>query len=995
MTKRTQFGPFRGYTSAVERRAAPQDFLVGPTDGTTTYGSLNMELDPFTGKVFRRRGCAIVGDTVVDGVEQSGLLPAKWSAKARRIFPLKMAAMTDGYPSHAVLYTKEDQSASFPAVDTGYFSNLYARLNSTNWTLLSEFGTNGYPTATGTEFMLKVEPLWYESGLGGYTRGAHELARRFLASGSRDVLEAGDNVYLPNLRGTPARWNGEGNASSASVTQRVRLAPTGPWGPAWGPTVTLPAALGGGATATNWVFKEGDCGYVSVLFRYKNGSYSAPYLPKASEAFVFGTPGGTGVYASIELTNIPVGGPEVDARLILMTEVTTLTATIGAVGVPKPGELRVVGLLDDNTRTSFSVTLRNPTEIPNNDSIVRYDLVCPRRAAHIGTGDQRAIVGRTLPSPCAIQIFPTSANAAYDLNYPDDHIGLYGSTCFSLRLTSTNLELFKTTGTGTAQDFVAPGNGVQFALGTYTTLQSLVDAVNATTTSSLCGGWRAAVAPGVDPTTASSSLLPTTSSVAGCTTATSTTLTTSNSFADVAIGALVSGTNIAAGTYVKSKESATSITLSQATTGNGAGLTITFSFDLGDDYLFASTERGYMRCFGTSYRGILYFKRTALKGYDKVNDRSVYFTVSSPGAAATGVSLAPDCWPADNRRDARKRAGAFMGVCDIEGAALCAWRNRVDLLVNVRGVNTGEDFDIRLLTVNGEKGCISWPSLTSANGAAFYLTEAGIKATDKGRREVNLTPAIYNPTTGAGDLAAGVVACVASSAADTDAQSVSCAVLVNRLALVASGRVLLYDFAPGVSASGLDALVEPSSQQPYGWSPPSQFLAGYDFPDAVTLAVTTLGAVPKSDGVRFYAASDTNAGTGDGRVEQVYTGDIDNDVVALGYAYTAELVAEAFTRLSVTRCVALHSSYGNANALFYLRHYRKKGDYSVAVSYALSSENAQWQQQEVPFTQGSQAANAPFMAFVYVSTTTSLNTAPASAGTGWWGLVVEYDELET
>ena len=980
------FGPFRDYVSSRERWRLAPDCLAGSTAGDTTNGSLNVEFDR-SGLAFRRRGCSILSDTLVNGVEQTGILPAKWGAKARRILPLTLA----GAQTYGCLYNKESQSASFPTVDTGYFSNLYGRVGSTDWTLLSEWGTNGYPTATGSEFMLKVEPLWYESGEGGYTRGVHEIARRFLVSGSRDVLESDGDTFFPSLRGTPSRWNTGANASSASVTNRVRLGPNGPLGPLWAPQAVVGTTT---AASDEVVYLEGDSGYFSCLFQYRDGSYSAPYIPSIEDLFTAGTPGGTNRYKSIELTGIPIGGPDVIARLILATEFVTLTATAGAVALPEPGNLRVIGKLDDNTRTEFSVTLRNPDEIVGNSDIVRTDLVCPRRAAHLGTGDQRAIIGKTLPNQLAIQICPASINAAYDLNFADDNVGLYGATRFVLRLTSTNLELFKTTGTGNAQDFTAPGNGVQFSLATYDTLKKLCDAVNATTTASLCGGWRATVCPGVDPSTQTSKLLPTTSSVANCTTATSVTLTTSGSFAEVAIGALVTGTNIPAGTYVKSKESATSLTLTQAATGSAGSLTMTFSFDLGDDFIMASSEKGYMRCFGGAYRGFLYFKRSALPGYDRIDENRVYFTLSSPGAAATGISLAPRCWPADNRRGGPSSYGPYMGCVDIEGAAICAWRNGVDALINVRGVNTGEDFDIRRMTVNRREGCISWQSLTSANGAAFYLTRSGLKVTDKRREEVVISQSIFDPNRLLGDLAEGIADCDISSAADSDDMPVCCEVLGHRLALVASGRVLLYDFSAGLTASGLDAVVDAREQRPYGWSPPSQFFAGLDGAAPTELTLSILGLVPTATGTRIIGATDSNGGTGDGRLEALYEGDSDNGAVYRTYAYTAEVQAPPFHRLSVTRAEVAHNSHGTGNATFVLRHMRSRSDYGTYQTRTLASSTDEAQHQEIPFDQTSQSP-ARILSFAYVSGASNFSALVESAGKGWWGMTVEVQELPT
>lgn len=67
--------------------------------------------------------------------------------------------------------------------------------------------------------------------------------------------------------------------------------------------------------------------------------------------------------------------------------------------------------------------------------------------------------------------------------------------------------------------------------------------------------------------------------VGSCTTAGTTTLTTSANFDSLQVGMMVTGTNIAAGTYITAIASSTSLTLSTSATGSTSGLTITFTMN--------------------------------------------------------------------------------------------------------------------------------------------------------------------------------------------------------------------------------------------------------------------------------------------------------------------------------------------------------------------------------------------------------------------------------
>ena len=46
---------------------------------------------------------------------------------------------------------------------------------------------------------------------------------------------------------------------------------------------------------------------------------------------------------------------------------------------------------------------------------------------------------------------------------------------------------------------------------------------------------------------------------------------------------------------------------------------------------------------------VIYFKRSALAGYDKPDKQSVFYTMASPGAAQTGSSLAPNSFLSGNK----------------------------------------------------------------------------------------------------------------------------------------------------------------------------------------------------------------------------------------------------------------------------------------------------------------------------------------------------------
>jgi hypothetical protein len=1003
------FGPFRGYQSSVEAVRAPQDFIVGATNGLS--GSRDVLLDTTSGMWFRRNGCAIRGDTISSGLEVSGLLESgmKFNARARKLFPLNSPSLLSGKSTYAVLYGSDANSTSFPTVDTGFFGTLYARASATatdpqtpsggNYNLLKEFGIAHYPTDTSsfvvsTQGLIVCPPLWYESGEGGYMRGAFRFARQQIAAGSRSCVVADDRVIFPCLRATPFWWDGALNDSTGtSNANTVNYFPLGPFAPL--PTVTI--ADGAVATGNDGVWTDGDTFYYSVIYRNRDGSYSQPTLPRAKNANlasglylrVVGTIGNTAKYRSQVWSSVPVGPPGTVARLILRTPKQARSAATDAITI-SPLDLRVVGILTNNTQTSFTDTNGSDVGLIENDDVVRFDTVCPRRARYMWTGDQRAQIGYTLPSPHAIILAVTGRAASGDTSdeAADSQI-VQGSTGYVYRITSTALELYEFTASTTL------GAVVSIDWATYPTIQDVVDKINATTIGGTAKEWRAQIAPGADPSAASSFLCPTVQTVNACTAA-GVTLTTPNSFANIPVGAYVSytpgggGSAVTTGTYVKSKESNTSLTLSQSATTGGA-VTVSFYAYCGDGSgapaYWSGSTLGLIRVFCPAYPGFIYFKRSALPGYDRPDKQKVFFTVGSPGAASAGSSLAINAWGGDNfRLPTIANPGALLGGVDIEGASIVAYQNGIALFQNVKGNNTGEDFDYKLFTINGSRGPVSWSALVSGNGWAAYTTREGVFCTDKNKREFSIGGAIYNPARGLGDLAYEINNSIVSTDKDLDNSGLFMSVMRGRIAVSygdsAGGTpILFYDFTPGIEASGVEELLDPEGRRPYGWSAPCKFNA------TNSIGLTVIGTVPSSSGIAYYAChTGNNSATADGRVDEIETGNTDNAEAQFhGYAYMPHFLAESFSRISPQRLDVLHKKPNGTNLTFI--KVSRDQTFSSSNNYLLSASGSNQFKSEVIQLKSNPDRGPIDMVWLL------WDDSEATQGNGIWQVALQYQKL--
>jgi hypothetical protein len=165
---------------------------------------------------------------------------------------------------------------------------------------------------------------------------------------------------------------------------------------------------------------------------------------------------------------------------------------------------------------------------------------------------------------------------------------------------------------------------------------------------------------------------------------------------------------------------------------------------------------------------------------------------------------------------------------------------------------------------------------------------------------------IFQPARNKGDLAFEVANCIAKAASDSPDCWLAGGLFKDRLiySYQMSSEVVyfsVYDFSRGLDSQGLEALADPSTRQPYAWSPP-QYLV---FP-AFTYGPRAMGAVKASDGLRFYAGINDNGGIVAGRVDQLFTGSTDNGSFIVGSLYSKLVVAPKLARFSVMKATVQH-----------------------------------------------------------------------------------------
>lgn len=836
--------PFHGVNTTSERHSMSLGMLFGDTREMLVSPGRT----PDTTKVVRRKGAEIVGSN-------TGLLEvavANATMQGVELFEMNSPSLSDGYPTHAVVFVDE----------TKRLGQLYLRdtTGPTDYNIGEEFSSTHYPTSASTVGNLKMPPLPYDgNGATGLTRLAYADNRLRHIPGTRSRKGVRNWQYFPAFYGTPSKWNGRYNRASGSGSEKVRIHPMGHCPPLWAPNFPSASYPTKKSAVAPWV--EGDKFFVSCMFEWEDGSFSMPFLPRdinttlTSGLGLVTVPSDAGTveyYDYIPWRDIPIGPPGVTKVWLLRTPKVNGTSSW-----PNIADLRLTGWVPNGT-TSYDDPNGNDASLVADSARVRFDHKWPDRARYMWNFDGRSCLGYLRPGPCALILAPSGANVSRDLNGDDSFNG--GAYFYTFRITPTDLELRETNGGATnTQTITLSGKS----------LQQVVDTINATTVASSGGEWVACLVPGVAGSTLATYLAPTTQDLS-CTKNSTTTLTSAALFGDVAEGMKVSGTGIPAGTYVKSKASTSSLTLSAAATDSLTS-TLTFYTDTGDEAVVLSSPTGNVRCFNGATFGIAAFKQSYLDTFD-TNPRDLIMT----GGGPTHAQYAANNFyvQVGSRRTLPIDAGVLMGGAPLKEGCVVFGSNRIYLLRNQRSGGSGEDADYRLIELELGRGCISPYSIVSGNGWVGCLTGDGFWVYDGERSAILSGDMLDKRSDGVyvGDWSYEAGVCAASAAKDgTDfgffAHFRDGRLWCNyRTAGGGSCGIACLDCSPSVESSGIAQLLRQDGST-YGWSARCTYswrAAGYAQSGAI-------GSVQKSDKVHLYQCDNTNDKTTCGLVQEFET----------------------------------------------------------------------------------------------------------------------------
>lgn len=490
------------YITTVDRFAAPLDAIVD--------NSSDVEFDTTKQSVKRRNGHSILGDTW-GGTPKgpvSGLLESSWGAVPRQIVSIKSPSMDDGYPAYACLFTDE----------TDREGQLYVRSTDSsgaNYVLGKEYGSTHYtPDGAGTgEF--HVLPLRSFNATDKLTRLNSATLRKLIGAGARrGLLEAGNWLYMQGE--TPLMWNKRWNDSTSAGTEVNRVRPWGHPIPLIMPSISSANYPTASTSVKPW--HEGDRFFVSVMFKFEDGSYSMPMLPREINGFltsglglitVASTTGSDDYYDFMPWRDIPLGPKGTIARILLRTFKQDSTST----DAPVLSKLFICGVINDNVSTEYDDPLGNDDGLIDDPELVRFDHQWPHRAQCVVANEERVMVGGKIkPNPAAIILAPTGVSTSRELNVDEDTSVAFGAVdrFFVQIVLGGILKLKWVEHTGGTENV----KNISVASPTIT-LQDVCDQINALTVSDTAKEWVAQVAPGTDPQTPSTYLLATDSEDVG------------------------------------------------------------------------------------------------------------------------------------------------------------------------------------------------------------------------------------------------------------------------------------------------------------------------------------------------------------------------------------------------------------------------------------------------------------------------------------------------
>lgn len=922
--------PFHGLVTTVLEHEAPlgaltknsRDLIVRPgvrPDGT---------------RVYRRQGTQSLGST--SGVLEC--LSGDAMMKGLEVFRLSSPSLTDGFPTYGVLFEDEDR----------FFGQVYLRDANVplDYVLGEDFSSTHYPTASSTTGEWKVIPLPYNgNGATGYTRLAYEENRRRHCPGTRRHASMRQKDHFPSFEGCPSTWNKRYNPQTAVGSETFRIHPAGHSPPMWAPT-SPSASYSGAVAAGTW--EMGSAHYRTCFYEYNDGSFGPPFVPRSPNATLtsgFGlvvvyNDGSNTYWNTIPWRNIPVPPGDDVVRVWLARSPSVTRANYASGSRPDISDLRITGFVPAG-RTSYDDPNGNDLSLVQDTNIVRFDHKWPERARYAWAFDQRMAYGYLKPNPCAIILAPTGSAASYDRNVAED--ANPGSVFFHFRIDTTNLTIKKTSGGATTKvDISLSGK----------TLQEVVDTINATTTASNSGEWRAAIVPGTSGSTLATYLAPTSQDIL-CTANASASLSAASGLLAIPEGCKVAGTYMPSGGYVKSRASDVALTLSAVATGSGP-TTVTFYSDTGDDSNVADSTYGNIRCYAGSYYGVAALTQAYL---DTLGESPQDLTFTAGGT--THARSAPESFytSVGNRRSALfgDEAGVLQGGAALNDGCVVFYSRHIYWLHNTRAGGTGEDADYQMTVLELGRGCISPYSIVQGNGWVGCLTNDGFWAFD-GTRTVLISGDVLDKDHDGGYVGEwSYEAGQCSDAAEADTNDYgffagfSDGILwVNYRVDASNCAYLSYNCSPSIESSGVAQLLRPDGSL-YGWSPRCR----YSWRGETASVSGAIGFVRTAAGKLIVACDNTNDKTYGGLIQQIEVPGVYNDggEPVLCYGWLVMDMCGSLKKKSLRSARILYGLTDASDELTVVVYPCLSGSVASTYSRALSKTGAglYFSRKEIPF----------------------------------------------
>jgi len=666
-------------------------------------------------------------------------------------------------------------------------------------------------------------------------------------------------------------------------------------------------------------WKGSDRFYHSVAFRFEDGSVWMPcqarppsqLLLNGYNIFTVDLANPSATYDRVTWSNIPIGPHGVVGRLLLRSP--KISAVQDDNLQLDPFDMRVIAEIKDNTTTTYDDYYGTDESLTLDaaKAFIRFDHIMPPRARYIFGGDMRVCHSYGGENPSAIVLAPVGRAADYDLNLLDTSTTAYaadGSYMF--------LSVGGASGIGTLvlvqTDGTSITNTKTFLFTDATTLQQLVDRINATSFSDDGQQWRAQLCPGANPDASTTSLTPHSRVIDSCVVSGQTITKGAGGLAKAAVGNLVSGTGVTVGAYISRIDSDTQLTFVGTITAGTK--TLTYYTELGDAPIVALADSGYQRVISGALPGFLYFTKDYLDN-ETLKKQTVWMTVASPGQAKSAANNFSG--RTSNRFEPPDGdAGISMGGGPVDQGFVVPFANAIYAIRNVRDSGSGIDDDYRMSVINKYRGCKAWNTVVPGNRFVPYLTEHGVFAADL-ENEFFLSRHTYvHEPEQRGDFSYELPLCVAATAADNDSAYASARIMGGVLWVNyrASGshpnRQTAYDFSAS-NESGLRALMA-GDGEPLGWS--LQLIR----------SLTAMAEGRRSDGTHLYGWNDENAGsTGDGRIDEFETGDTDNGTAIAASAETGWIKpGGGKAHISGQEVVLEHNSpTGSTGSLVFTRSY--------------------------------------------------------------------------